>query len=411
MTRPLTSLLVLLSLGGAAANDVTQYFRSLPSRIPQCQVDGADGARRTMEHVICVYISPDGGIVQHKDIGRAPGSGKQMIMDLMLREVLKEIRAAHGAHSSWLSFGMVYSADGPLSRRAYPILGFGMMHPDRQPGLMVPNPFFVSPRWWQAFSNASSERSATRPWATRVPKALFRGACGPGAKARFQLLRVRDETRLDVGFTKADGYATVRECVLDLAKKHAFGRADAARLLDRRVLAQVPQRNYSHYRYLIHMPGSATGSYSRNLQYLWSHGAVVLVWKHEAAEYYYQWLREGVHYLSVDGSTILEQIERVERNTTLRDALLEGAAAFQRLYLSRAALVDRWWSILKLLRERQTQGAMPTIDGNAACTCDEALMAKKIPECTKCEIVHMKDHRLAKFVGVVPKHLAPAQPQ
>ena len=74
MTRPLTSLLVLLSLGGAAANDVTQYFRSLPSRIPQCQVDGADGARRTIEHVICVYISPDGGIVQHKDIGRAPGS-------------------------------------------------------------------------------------------------------------------------------------------------------------------------------------------------------------------------------------------------------------------------------------------------------------------------------------------------
>ena len=50
-----------------------------------------------------------------------------------------------------------------------------------------------------------------------------------------------------------------------------------------------------------------------------------------------------------------------------RDALLEGAAAFQRRYLSRAALVDRWWSILKLLRERQTQGAMPTIDGNAAC--------------------------------------------
>ena len=130
---------------------------------------------------------------------------------------------------------------------------------------------------------------------------------------------MRDDEHLDVGFTKADGYDTVKDCVFDLAKQHAFERRDAVYLLNNKVLSQVPQHNYSHYRYLIHMPGSATGSYSRNLQYLWSHGSIVLIYRHEAIEYYYQWLREGETHLAVDDTDILEKIRWVEANITLRN--------------------------------------------------------------------------------------------
>merc|ERR1711924_98933 len=115
--------------------------------------------------------------------------------------------------------------------------------------------------------------------------------------------------------------------------------------------------------------------------------------------------REGVHFLSVNGDNILDKIEQVERNTTLRNTLLKGALDFQRAYLSRDALIDRWWSILKLLVERQVP-TEPKFNPKFACTCDDALLAqKKVPECLKCEIMRMKDSRLAKFVGVVPKTL------
>lgn len=388
-----------LSWHAAVANDVSQYFRSLPPTIAQCV---ATGPLRTNELSVCIYVTPDGAIIQSDDFKERSGSGKQMIMDLMLREVLRAVDAMRGAHKGWLSFAMVYGADGPRSRRPYPVLGFGKIHPAVQPGLLIPNPFFVNPRWWETFTDGLYVHAQTRPWHTKSAKGLFRGACGPGAKARFELLSVRDTEHLDVGFTKADGYDTVQDCVFALAKEHRFKRADAVYLLNNKVLPQVPQNNYSHYRYLIHMPGSATGSYSRNLQYLWSHGSIVLIYRHEAIEYYYQWLREGETHLAVDDTDILEKIRWVEANITLRKTLLKGARTFQRKYLSNAALVDRWWSILGPLRERQD--TRPPVPPPTACTCDAGLLARRsYPECTKCEITRLKDHRLAKFVGVVPK--------
>ena len=138
------ALLLGLSRHAAVANDITQYFRSLPETIPHC---AATGPLKTKEFSVCIYVTPDGAIIQSEDFNQRSGSGKQMIMDLMLREVLREIHELRGAHKGWLSFAMVYGADGPRSRRPYPVLGFGKIHPAVQPGLLIPNPFFVGPRW------------------------------------------------------------------------------------------------------------------------------------------------------------------------------------------------------------------------------------------------------------------------
>ena len=244
-------------------------------------------------------------------------------------------------------------------------------------------------------------------------------------------------------------------CVFAVCKMNRFPHRDAVHILGHKALPKVPQANYSHYRYLVHMPGSATGSYSRNLQYLWSHGSVVLIWRHESLEFYYQvcrsfarvglplhncfqpstrfpsmlhvvtttsaydvslartsycqWLQEGVTHLAVDGDDIAVQIARIEANATLRDMLIKGARTFQRQRLSRAALVDRWWQILSIVRERQAPEAPRPPPG--ACTCDDQLLAQQaFPECKKCEIVRMKESRIAKFVGVVPKAAPPPGP-
>ena len=41
-----------------------------------------------------------------------------------------------------------------------------------------------------------------------------------------------------------------------------------------------------------------TGSYSRNLNHLWSTDAVVLIWKHAAVEHYYRGLAHGAVHKS-----------------------------------------------------------------------------------------------------------------
>ena len=218
------------------------------------------------------------------------------------------------------------------------MLGFGKIHPTRQPGLLIPNPFFAPPAWWEASSNRSLARAAGHPWRERAPSALFRGACGPGAIDRLRLLRLRDEdARLDVGFTKADGPdASLPECLSVLAKAHGVKASDVRFVLQNRVRAHVPQTNYSRFRYLLHMPGSATGSYSRNLQYLWTHGAVVLIWRQSAIEWYFRSCGAGSTSSRSTRPTSCRRSSASEQDARLRQKLIDGARAFYREHLCAA---------------------------------------------------------------------------
>ena len=47
----------------------------------------------------------------------------------------------------------------------------------------------------------------------------------------------------------------------------------------RRRSTQVAKENYTRYKYVLNLPGSTSGSYSRNLNHLWFLGSVVLFWK------------------------------------------------------------------------------------------------------------------------------------
>ena len=86
-------------------------------------------------------------------------------------------------------------------------------------------------------------------------------------------------------------------------------------------------RDYSRYKYLIHMPGAATGAYSRNLQYLWTHGSIVLVWDHAATEFYYRHLVDGLHYVRVTESTVLTTLAELDRDPARAERLVAGARA------------------------------------------------------------------------------------
>lgn len=264
---------------------VARYFRvAFPkgSVIPACDVAAdAPGA--------CVYVSPSGEIVHGRDYGTAGDAAKQMLLDNFLRGVTARLR--YNA-TRWVSLAVVYGASGataPLGRG--PTIAFAAKDPRRSEALLVPNPFFISPDWWDARTEAWLAAARARPWAARSRRVLFRGSCGPGAAARFDLMAMPDPGgasprshllsphralarpagRLDIGFTSVDGFPSVDKCAAALA---AAARAPPVtdRIIRERVAPVVPAANFSRYRYLLHLPGAATGSYSRNLQFLWSRG-------------------------------------------------------------------------------------------------------------------------------------------
>lgn len=392
MPSTLWLLLLLRDTGSTTMlnKDVYLYFRD-QAVIRHCEPH----SRSTGP---CTYISPGGEIVHGRDLHNEVGSGKQMLMDLSIRGILQEIPRTSG---KWLSFLMVYTAAGPTRREAFPVLGFGKKDPKKQPGLLIPNPFFGDPVWWDEMMSAALKQSTSRPWRDRSSRALFRGACGPGAWARFQLLTLDDpENRLDVGFTKVDGYDSLETCVKDMATGN---RTQIDFVLQHRIKDHVPQTNYSFYRYLLHMPGSASGAYSRNLQYLWAHGAIVLIWKHAAQEWYYTHLKDGVHYVSIDASNVYDVLRDLDANPKKQLHLRRGGRHFLAKFLSGRSLVDRWRALLDVLEERQTSEP-PRIHNATACTCDQGLLDRyAFAPCQKCSITQKKGRTLAKFVGLLPK--------
>ena len=88
----------------------------------------------------------------------------------------------------------------------------------------------------------------------------------------------------------------------------------------------MAKEKYTRYRYVLNLPGSTSGSYSRNLNHLWFLGSVVLFWKARFAEWYFPALTEGVTHLAVDASTLADAVRMLEENTTDAKVLREKAA-------------------------------------------------------------------------------------
>ena len=57
--------------------------------------------------------------------------------------------------------------------------------------------------------------------------------------------------------------------------------------------AHVNRSVYASYKYQLNLPGSVSGSYSRNLNHLWMLGSVVALWDAPYVEWYYPALAPG----------------------------------------------------------------------------------------------------------------------
>jgi len=200
-----------------------------------------------------------------------------------------------------------------------------------QCGRLVPNPYFGDLDVWAVEARRLGERSRALPWERRDPRVFWRGvirkmACendrGNFARLQATALTLEFPDDVDVRCTKCSPRSPDDECPglrygpLEDQALRAFTKPAAV----------VPPDAYAGFQFLLNLPGSTTGSYSRNLNHLWALGAVVLLWDVGGREWYSKDLADGITHLVVNQSTVVEQLRRVRDDPVLARTLRDGAA-------------------------------------------------------------------------------------
>ena len=121
-------------------------------------------------------------------------------------------------------------------------------------------------------------------------------------------------------------------------------------------LGHVAKENFTLFKYVLNLPGSTSGSYSRNLNHLWFLRSVVLFWKAPFVEWYFPALRAGETHLEVDADSLVDTVRDLERGAVDATALLDNAARVDADLLCPSCLADYVATLLGALRGRFSMG-------------------------------------------------------
>ncbi|KAJ1445875.1 hypothetical protein M885DRAFT_625768 [Pelagophyceae sp. CCMP2097] len=379
-----------------ALGDVNGYYAAAlkPGALDHCD-DRAGSLAGAIPG--CLYLV-DGAVVHARD---SRAKAKFLYTEIVLREVATFFRKSN------VSFFLDVRATGaharhppkrkPSPQRHAPVFSIAKKGNDAHAlaSGLVPNPYFLQTAWWANYTSEFLARAAARPWASRYKRVLFRGSCGPFSAERMKLAGLPLSDLLDVGITaKLGNYTSTMHCVDEQARRtFANGASPEVRLAlakGRVTKKRVEQMDVSKYRYILSMPGCATGSYSRSLQHALMHGAVVLIWQSPAREWYYPVLRNRVHYMEVNESTLLSVVAEVEASPSLQKTLLAGSLYAATRVLSPESLANQWRAALGPLVDRQRDKLLVLPD--EACTCQYVAAVPR-----RCSFCDMADQLVQKF--------------
>jgi len=138
-----------------------------------------------------------------------------------------------------------------------PVLAIARKLPHQSGGILVANPYFQGIRWWQSKVESLLNASMASTWHQKDRRVLYRG-------------RVKEDHRYQDGHRERFEAMSLTEQRPDLFDVKSTGHGF------------VKPTEYCQWRYNLNLPGSIQGSYSRNLNHLWTTGSVVLQWESEA---------------------------------------------------------------------------------------------------------------------------------
>ncbi|KAK7238675.1 hypothetical protein SO694_00020459 [Aureococcus anophagefferens] len=259
-------------------------------------------------------------------------------------------------------------ADAPDHAVPSPCLVIAKVSGHAMRGVLTPNPYYEDLASWAAVRARVRGAAAARPFRDRKPVAFWRGhladswhvvgdPCAAEAGNHARLAAVAAGTdRPDVLDVKCVELAQCQPRD-DRARPCPTlpYTAAMARIRDAPALAVggfVARENYTDYRYLLNLPGSTAGSYSRNLNHLWAAGGVVLLWRAPFVEWYFPALAAGATHAAVGAADVADVVAELERKPWRVRQLLAGAARVDDELVCPACLRDYYVAALRKLRKR-----------------------------------------------------------
>lgn len=269
------------------------------------------------------------------------------------QKVAKHIKLSaapiRGDHRAFIVYTLNEAASGPTGCDPHlPTLAIAKKKGlDEQCGVLIPNPYFGElMSEWEEERTRLARVADNKKWTARNPRVFWRGKirddhgtdcsrdAGNQARVSACALTLKHGKFFDVRATSCERRSVSPRCAREFAidpieKKAASGAC-------RSVTGQfVGHAKFSDYRFVLDLPGSTTGSYSRNLNHLWLMGAVVLIWTGPfietsgAAQWYTPALREKHTHVSVDRDSAPEVVAFLSKpeNFKYKDYMLANARA------------------------------------------------------------------------------------
>ena len=250
-------------------------------------------------------------------------------------------------------------------------------------GVLAPNPYFEDVGSWESVRRSIRSWSERRPFDARRPRVFWRGhigdswhdPAGPGwrdvepcqhesgnhARLAAAAATLERPDVVDVKCWSLDKCAPrddrAEACAfLPYTATMARVRDDPAIVTDHR--GHVARENFTRWKYVLNLPGSTAGSYSRNLNHLWAVGSVVFFWAAPFVEWYFPALDAGATHVVVDAKNLSSTVDALEAGALNATALVERAARVDAELLCPDCLGDYTRTVFDALRSRFKLGAV-----------------------------------------------------
>ena len=174
-----------------------------------------------------------------------------------------------------------------------------------QCGVLVPNSYFGGGHgnitMWA--SEVTGQDSKLEPFSSRKGKAMYRGSLHPDPDNVFSNERFCSEVAYG-NYARISAFASSLDHPDEVDAKCVDGKRHACKLPPPSCVGIVndfnsglkpkaridgkflDDKDYRNHKYLLNLPGAASGSYSKNLNHLWRTGSVVMQWVHPFVEWY-----------------------------------------------------------------------------------------------------------------------------
>lgn len=221
--------------------------------------------------------------------------------------------------------------------------------------ILVPNLYFGDLKEWENFVQSFKNHPSNMEWENKKEQAFWRGTttsygkCDkPGNKERLEAARVtfNNPTDFDMQVTNENNLDCLNGEIAHHGKTH--GREQMA-----------------DWKYLVNLPGSQAGSYSRNINHLFLMNSVVLMWESEPKqgvaydEWYMPALIEGETHLNINTENANDVIKDLKTHDDKARALASNACSVFEAAFSPCALTKTFHNVFKHLHEKQsTDGSL-----------------------------------------------------